>query len=198
MEGEIFRRVFVPLDTPDLDQAREICRAVAGHVGGVKLGKEFFTALGPRGVASINELGLPLFLDLKFHDIPNTVAGAVRAAMALGPFMLNVHAQGGLNVHAQGGAAMMRAAAEAVAESSPAGSGNRPLVLGVTVLTSLDAADLAAVGVAASPLDQVKRLAGLAQDAGLDGVVCAGAEIEPLRVQCGAAQRVAAEMDHAG
>ena len=93
---------------------------------------------------------------------------------------------------------MMRAAAEAVAESSPAGSGNRPLVLGVTVLTSLDAADLAAVGVAASPLDQVKRLAGLAQDAGLDGVVCAGAEIESLRVQCGAAQRVAAEMDHAG
>ncbi len=177
MTGENFRRVFVALDTTDLDVALQVCRAVEGKVGGVKLGKEFFTALGPQGAAPILELGLPLFLDLKFHDIPNTVAGAVAAAMALRPFMLNVHAAGGR--------AMMRAAAEAATEASEAAGCVRPLVLGVTVLTSLDEADLASVGLPASPLDQVKKLAGLAQECGLDGVVCSGAEIEPLRAQCG-------------
>ncbi len=106
-------RIFVPLDTPDLDTALHIARTLKGHVGGVKIGKEFFTALGPAGVASIAQEGMPLFLDLKFHDIPNTVAGAVRSAIAMAPMILNVHAAGG--------SAMMAAAADAAGEEAPLG-----------------------------------------------------------------------------
>jgi orotidine-5'-phosphate decarboxylase len=119
--------------------------------------------------------GLPVFLDLKFHDIPNTVADAVRAALALAPVMLTVHASGG--------AAMMRAAADAAEEAGA----NRPLVLGVTVLTSLGADDLAATGLAGPVPDQVMRLARLAQASGLDGVVCSAREVAALRAECGAA-----------
>jgi orotidine-5'-phosphate decarboxylase len=119
-----------------------------------------------------------LFLDLKFHDIPNTVAAAVRAAVPLQPFMLNVHAAGGT--------AMMRAAAEAAASESAKLGLARPLVLAVTVLTSLDAKDLGAVGIPASPGDQVTRLASLAQSCGLDGVVCSAEEVAALRKLCGA------------
>ena len=177
MGGENFKRIFAALDTTYMDVALGICEAVEGKVGGVKLGNEFFTSLGPSGAQPVLDLGLPLFLDLKYHDIPNTVAGAVSAAMALRPFMLNVHAAGG--------AAMMAAAAKAADDAAEAAGCPRPLVLGVTVLTSLDEADLNAAGVGGSPLDQVKRLAGLAQKNGLNGVVCSGAEIEPLRAQCG-------------
>ena len=166
-------RLFVALDTPDLDGALSLAGSLAGVVGGVKLGKAFFTANGPQGVKRIAAAGLPVFLDLKFHDIPNTVADAVRAALPLAPVMLTVHASGG--------AAMMRAAADAAREAGA----NRPLVLGVTVLTSLGAEDLAASGLAGPVPDQVMRLARLAQASGLDGVVCSAREAAALRVECG-------------
>ena len=167
-------RVFVALDTPDMDGALSLAGSLAGVVGGIKLGKAFFTANGPQGVERIAATGLPVFLDLKFHDIPNTVADAVRAALSLAPVMLTVHASGG--------AAMMRAAADAAREAGA----NRPLVLGVTVLTSLGAEDLAATGLAGPVPDQVMRLARLAQASGLDGVVCSAREAAALRAECGA------------
>jgi orotidine-5'-phosphate decarboxylase len=165
--------VFVALDTPDVDRARAMAKAVGANVGGVKLGKEFFTANGPDGVARVARTGRRIFLDLKFHDIPNTVAGAVRSALALKPFMMNVHASGG--------AAMMKAAAAAAAEAGA----ERPLMLAVTVLTSLDADDLQAVGQDVDTKHQVVRLALLAKESGLDGVVCSPHEIKALRNACG-------------
>ena len=169
------KRIFVALDTQDADCAVTLTGGLQGLVGGIKLGKEFFTAQGPDGVGRVCEASqLPLFLDLKFHDIPNTVAGAVRAALNLKPFMLNVHAGGG--------AAMMRAAAAAAAEAGA----DRPLVLGVTVLTSLGDDELGAVGVSGSASEQVVRLAKLAEECGLDGVVCSAREIVALRSACGA------------
>ena len=164
-------RIFVALDTTDLDRALALGRGLKGFVGGVKVGKEFFTALGPAGVGALGELGLPVFLDLKFHDIPATVVGAVRAALALKPFIINVHASGG--------AEMMRAAVEA------ADGPDRPLVVAVTVLTSLADEDLAATGVAGDAAAQVLRLAGLAKRSGLDGVVCSAREAEALRAALG-------------
>lgn len=166
--------IFVALDTQDTARAASLAAAVQGRVGGIKIGKEFFTANGPEAVRRVQgEAGLPLFLDLKFHDIPNTVASAVRAALAMKPFMLNVHAGGG--------ATMMRAAAAAARE---AGDG-RPLVIGVTVLTSLGDDDLAAMGVSGTTADQVVRLGRLTQECGLDGVVCSAKEIVALRRACG-------------
>jgi len=164
--------VFCALDTTDVDRAASLAQSLKGHVGGLKIGKEFFTAHGPAGVRRVIPEGTPLFLDLKFHDIPNTVAGAVRAATALSPAILNVHAAGGR--------AMMEAARTAAQESE-----TPPWVLAVTVLTSLDASDLADIGVHGLPADQVVRLATLAQRAGLDGVVCAAQEIAALRRECG-------------
>jgi orotidine-5'-phosphate decarboxylase len=168
-------RIFVALDTTDLDRALALGRGLKGFIGGVKVGKEFFTALGPAGVGALGELGLPVFLDLKFHDIPATVAGAVRAALALKPFIINVHASGG--------AAMMRAAVEAA--DGPAPAFNKPLVVAVTVLTSLADEDLAATGVAGDAAAQVLRLAQLAKRSGLDGVVCSAREAEALRAALG-------------
>ncbi len=167
-------RVFVALDTPDAGRALSLAGSLAGLVGGIKLGKAFFTANGPQGVRRIAAAGLPVFLDLKFHDIPATVADAVRAALPLAPVMLTVHASGG--------AAMMAAAAEAAGEAGA----DRPLVLGVTVLTSLGEGDLAATGSAGPVPDQVMRLARLAQASGLDGVVCSAGEAAALRAECGA------------
>ena len=166
-------RTFVALDTTDLDHALNLAKSLSGHVGGMKVGKEFFTACGPDGVRAVTDCGMPVFLDLKFHDIPNTVAGAIRASLGLGPFMVNVHASGG--------EAMMRAAAAAAAE---AGEG-RPIVLAVTVLTSMDESDLRGVGVESSVPDQVMRLASLAEYSGLDGVVCSAREVEDLREHLG-------------
>lgn len=170
--------VFVALDTTDLDQAIAWANAVRPHVGGVKLGLEFFNSNGPDGVRRVVDLGLPVFLDLKFHDIPNTVAGAVRAVAGLGAAMVNVHASGG--------SAMLSAAAQAAAEYGE----NRPLVIAVTVLTSLDDGDLASVGQAAPAASQVERLARLTLSCGLDGVVCSSAEIVALRAACGAEFRL--------
>lgn len=170
-------RIFAALDTQDLGRAAGLARALAGSVGGVKLGKEFFTAQGPDGVRAVAG-GERLFLDLKFHDIPNTVAGAVRAAAHLRPAFVNVHTAGGR--------AMMQAAAEAAREAAEDTEAPRPLVLGVTVLTSLDDEDLATVGQLGPAGEQVVRLARLAQASGLDGVVCSAREIAALRQACGA------------
>jgi orotidine-5'-phosphate decarboxylase len=164
--------VFVALDTTDLDYARQLAHRVRGQVGGLKLGLEFFTAHGPHGVRSFEALDLPIFLDLKFHDIPNTVAGACRSAAHLGVSILNVHAQGG--------AGMMRAALEATRSVSASTK-----VIAVTVLTSLSDEDLPAVGLMPPVADQVLRLASLAQQCGLDGVVCSAHEISRLRSELG-------------
>jgi orotidine-5'-phosphate decarboxylase len=164
--------VYVALDTPDLDHALALAAAVAPHVGGLKLGKEFLAAHGPQALSRFKPFGLPIFADTKFHDIPNTVAGAVRATTALG-----VHI---VNVHASGGEAMMKAARDAAKEVDPA-----TRVIAVTVLTSLSDADLAAVGQPTPARDQVLRLATLTRDCGLDGVVCSAHEIAPIRAALG-------------
>ncbi|MEX0759199.1 MAG: orotidine-5'-phosphate decarboxylase [Tistlia sp.] len=169
-------RLFVALDTQDLERAGQLVSALRGTVGGFKIGKELFTAQGPDGVrAAIG--GEPLFLDLKFHDIPTTVAGALRSALHLRPRIVNVHASGG--------PAMLKAAVEAVREAAEDLECERPWLVAVTVLTSLDDADLVAVGQDAPAGRQVLRLARLAQDCGLDGVVCSPREIAPLREACG-------------
>ena len=157
--------IFVAVDTPDLDHALAIAHAVREHAGGVKLGLEFFCANGPDGVQKLSELGLPVFLDLKLHDIPNTVAKAVAALAPLAPSILTVHAAGGR---------AMLAAAKAAAPSTTK-------VVGVTVLTSLDETDLASAGVYGKPAEQVSRLAGLARSSGIDGIVCSGSELEVVR-----------------
>ncbi len=170
--------LFVAFDLVDKERAVSLARALAGHVGGIKIGKEFFTANGPEGFRRVADVGLPIFLDLKFHDIPTTVARAIRAALPLRPFMLDVHAGGG--------AAMMRAAAEAAAQNAGETGAAKPLVLAVTVLTSLRQADLEELGVTASVQEQVTRMAVLAKSCGLDGAVCSCAELMALRGACGA------------
>lgn len=169
-------RIFVALDTTDLDRAVTLARALSGRVGGVKLGKEFFTARGPQGVAAVTAERLPLFLDLKFHDIPNTVAGAVASAAALGCFMLTVHASGG--------GAMVRAAAEA-ADKAASAAGHKPLVVAVTVLTSLADDDLDQVGQKGPVAEQVDRLGRLAFGSGADGLVASPLEVAGLRAALG-------------
>jgi orotidine-5'-phosphate decarboxylase len=166
--------IFTAIDTTDLEAARSLGKTLAPVTGGIKLGKEFFTAYGPQGVLSVAGQETPLFLDLKFHDIPNTVAGGVRAAAkTLMPNMLTIHASGG--------PAMIRAAADASAEFESL----RPLILAVTVLTSMDDADLASVGISQSAHDQVIQLAELAQNNGADGVICSPQEITAIRDVCG-------------
>lgn len=154
-------KIFVALDTPDLAEARALAHRVRRHVGGVKLGLEFFTANGPAGVHEIAALGLPVFLDLKLHDIPNTVAKAVQALRPIAPAVLTVHASGG----------------RAMLEDAKAAAPAHTKVVAVTTLTSLDANDLRSIGVMSDPHAQVLRLADLARDAGLDGVVCSGVEV---------------------
>ncbi len=165
--------VFCALDTTDVSKALAWAKAIKPYVGGLKIGMEFFNANGPQGTAKVAEVGLPIFLDLKLHDIPNTVAGGIRALLPLGIAITNIHAAGG--------PAMMRAAAD---EAAKAGA-KRPKIIGVTMLTSLDASDLTATGVTGTALEHVVRLAKLAQASGLDGVVCSAHEIEPLRRACG-------------
>jgi len=171
-------RILLALDTPDVATAVAQTRAVGTAVDGVKLGLEFFNANGPAGVREVQAEGRALFLDLKFHDIPNTVAGAIRSVLPLRPLMLNVHAGGGPE--------MLRRAAEAVAEAGASAGSDRPLLIAVTVLTSLADEDLAAVGQQPSTLDQVRRLAALAQKQGCDGVVCSPREIAVLKRDRGA------------
>jgi orotidine-5'-phosphate decarboxylase len=170
-------KIFCALDTPSSDVALDWAGRLKGLVGGLKLGLEFFGAQGPDGIRRVAATGMPIFLDLKFHDIPNTVAQAVTSVTPLAPVLMTVHAGGGQ--------AMMRAAAQAAAETAAKAGVARPRLLGVTVLTSLDQGDLAAAGVAGSVEDQVVRLARMAQDSGLDGVVCSPKEIAPIRRACG-------------
>ena len=170
--------VFCAIDTPDVGAAEKLAVDLKGAAGGIKLGKEFFTANGPDGVIRVRDAGgVPVFLDLKFHDIPNTVAGAVRIACKMIPYMMTIHASGG--------PAMIRAAADAAVAGGDANGGARPQIIAVTVLTSLDQADLKAVGVSDTPSDQVRRLAALAQQNGADGIVCSPHEIEVLRQDLG-------------
>jgi len=169
--------ILVALDTTDLEQARAWARATAGSVAGLKLGLEFFTAQGPAGVRRVAEAGAPIFLDLKFHDIPNTVAGAIRGVAPLAPAIVNVHAAGG--------AAMLRAAADAAGDAAAKLGVPPPKVIAVTVLTSLADDDLVAVGQPGGAAEQVRRLAALSRECGLDGVVCSPHEIAPLRRDLG-------------
>lgn len=166
--------IFCALDTTDLGRATEWTAAVASGGSGIKIGYELFDAHGPDGVRRLTTDGdPPLFLDLKLHDIPNTVAAAVRAVSGLSPFFLTVHATGG--------PAMMQAARNAAASAGD----NRPRIIAVTVLTSLDDEDLAAVGIEGPTTERAVELAKLAQTCGLDGVVCSPLEIKAIRAACG-------------
>ena len=171
------QRIYVPLDNVDLEQSVRLSLMLKDLIGGVKIGKEFFTKFGPEGVIKIKNLGMPIFLDLKFHDIPNTVAGAIRSAIRLEPSMLNVHAQGGRD--------MLLASRDAIDNEINKLGCKRPLLLGVTVLTSMDKRDLLETGVDGSVLEQVKRLTVLCAESGLDGVVCSANEIETVREVAG-------------
>lgn len=159
--------IFLALDLPRLDAAEAMARKVSGHIGGLKLGLEFFCAHGHHGVHEIAKLGLPLFLDLKFHDIPNTVAGAMQAIHVLEPAIVTVHASGG----------------RAMMEDAKAAAGEHCKVVAVTVLTSLDESDLKRAGVDGTPRDQALRLAELAEASGLDGIVCSGQEVADVHGQ---------------
>jgi orotidine-5'-phosphate decarboxylase len=165
-------KIFCAVDTPDIEKAKNLVRDLVPVIGGVKLGLEFFNTHGPEGIEKVLA-GVPeakLFLDLKYHDIPNTVAGAVRSVSErFKPAYLNVHVAGGPE--------MLRAARDSCAP------GTR--ILGVTVLTSIDEKTLDQIGQGYSAEDQVRRLAGLAREAGLDGVVCSAREIEIVRSECG-------------
>jgi len=159
--------VYLALDLPRLDAAEALARKVAGHIGGLKLGLEFFYAHGHHGVHEIAKIGLPIFLDLKLHDIPNTVAAAMQAIHVLEPAIVTIHASGG----------------RAMMEDAKAAAGEHCKVVGVTVLTSLDERDLQRAGVSGTPHDQALRLAELAQASGLDGIVCSGHEVASVHSQ---------------
>lgn len=171
-KNNITNCIFVALDTIDIDDAVNLAASLKGLVGGIKIGKEFFTAQGPHGVRQIAKLGMPLFIDLKFHDIPNTVASAVRALLPLNPFLINVHASGGAD--------MMRAAVNAAKESN-----SPPYIVAVTILTSLNQLDIETIGLRGTIEERTIALAELAQNSGLDGVVCSAKEITALRKACG-------------
>ncbi|MFD2234976.1 orotidine-5'-phosphate decarboxylase [Phaeospirillum tilakii] len=169
--------VFVSLDTTEPARVAAWSHCLAGRVGGLKLGLEYFTAVGPAGLDVVRDVGLPLFLDLKLHDIPNTVAAAMRGVARLGVAVTTLHASGG--------AEMIRAAVGA-ARDTAAGLGlAAPKVVAVTVLTSLDQQAAEAVGFAGPIEDQVRRLARLTQEAGADGVVCSPLEVAAVRAECG-------------
>lgn len=159
--------VYLALDVPRLDAAQALALKVKDHIGGIKLGLEFFCAHGHHGVRELQKLGLPIFLDLKLHDIPNTVAAAMQAINVLNPAVVTIHAAGG----------------RAMMEEAKAAAGENTKVVAVTVLTSLDNDDLTAIGIKADPMEQALNLAALAHSAGLDGIVCSGHEVGAIRQQ---------------
>jgi len=159
--------IYLALDLPQIEPAKALIEKVRAHIGGVKLGLEFYCAHGPHGVHEIARMGLPIFLDLKFHDIPNTVAGAMQAVHVYEPAIVTVHTSGG----------------RAMMEDAKAAAADGCRVVGVTMLTSLDENDLKRTGVDDTPRDHVMRLAELAQTAGLDGIVCSGEEVGAVRRQ---------------
>lgn len=169
--------IICAVDTPDIQTAEELAIALKGNVGALKLGLEFFTNHGSAGVEIVAAHKVPIFLDLKFHDIPNTVAGAVRGTAGCEAFMMTVHTAGGKE--------MLKAAVQAANDVADMTGKERPQVIGVTVLTSLDTQDLPPLGIQGSVQDQVKRLADVAMKVGLDGLVCSAKEIELLRSHCG-------------
>ncbi|MCH1568151.1 MAG: orotidine-5'-phosphate decarboxylase [Alphaproteobacteria bacterium] len=169
-------QVYAAIDTPDKGRAADMAEQLSGRVDGLKIGMEFFYAHNSVGYAMLAQSGLPIFLDLKLHDIPNTVAQAVRALAPLEPTLLNVHAGGG--------AAMMQAAADAAGDANDNGL-RAPTMLAVTILTSLAEADLHDMGISGTPRDQVLRLAALARANGMGGVVCSAHEIDALRAEMG-------------
>jgi orotidine-5'-phosphate decarboxylase len=159
--------IYLALDLPRLDAAKALAEKVKGHVGGLKLGLEFFCAHGAHGVHEIANVGLPIFLDLKLHDIPNTVAGAMQAIHVMEPAIVTIHASGG----------------RAMMEDAKAAASEHTKVVAVTMLTSLDERDLARTGVNGTPRDHVMRLAELAEASGLDGIVCSGQEVKAVHNQ---------------
>ena len=169
--------VYCAIDVPEIDAAGQLAHQLGTHVGGLKIGMEFFYAHGRAGYAHLAGFGHNIFLDLKLHDIPNTVAAAVRTLVPLAPAYLNVHAAGG--------AEMMAAAARAAASAADEAKQTRPKMLAVTVLTSMSDADLQDIGVSGTPREQVLRLATLAGKNGMDGVVCSAEEVELLRREMG-------------
>ena len=170
-------QLLIALDVDSLARAVETAALLHGVVGGLKVGKQLFVSEGPHIVQTLAARGERVFLDLKFHDIPNTVAGAVRAATRIGTWMLNVHASGGRE--------MMRAAIDAAGDEATRQNRPRPLVIAVTVLTSIDQATLQSVGVTRPLIDQVEALALLARESGLDGVVASAQEASRIRAACG-------------
>jgi orotidine-5'-phosphate decarboxylase len=167
----VTKRIIIALDFETAVQAKNLLAQLDSSLCRVKIGKELFTASGPKLVREVISSGFDVFLDLKFHDIPNTVARAVKVAADLGVWMLNVHASGGLTMMEQA-----RLALEGM-------DSRRPLLIGVTVLTSMEKEDLQQIGIASNPEEQVSKLAFLSRDAGLDGVVCSAAETDLLRAQ---------------
>ena len=172
-----YNPVICAIDTTNIDQARKLIAEICPYVGAIKLGLEYFVANGAAGVHAVADLHVPLFLDLKFHDIPNTVSKAIIATAGIECFMMTVHTAGGRT--------MLRDAINASAEVAQVTGKNRPFILGVTILTSLDQDDLHMVGIHDRLDEEVKRLAILAQSAMLDGVVCSPQEITMLREACG-------------
>lgn len=156
--------IYLALDLPQLREAKDLATRVKSHIGGIKLGLEFFCAHGAHGVHMLSGLGLPVFLDLKLYDIPNTVARAMQAIHVLEPAIVTVHASGG----------------RAMMEDAKAAAGEHTKVVGVTTLTSMDDRDLARTGIEGSAHDQVMRLTDLAREAGLDGIVCSGKEVKAV------------------
>lgn len=170
-------QLLIALDVPTGGEALRLADLLRGSVGGFKIGSQLFTAEGPAIVRALTGRGDRVFLDLKFHDIPNTVANAVAAATSLGAWMVNVHASGGTK--------MMQAAAEAARKTASTEGRAAPLVIAVTVLTSMTAAAMSEAGTNVPVIDQVSRLARLAQEAGLDGVVASPQETSAIRALCG-------------
>ena len=170
------KKIIVALDTIDTNEALGITKLIP-NVGAFKLGLEYFCSNGPKGISKISETGIKIFLDLKFHDIPNTVAGAIKASLDLEPFMMTVHLSGGYN--------MLHRTMEEVKEYCSKKSLKRPLILGVSVLTSIDNNDFSSLGIIGKVEDQVIRLAKLAEHARLDGLVCSAKELKVVKKETG-------------
>ena len=170
------KKIIVALDTTDISQALALTKLIP-DVGAFKLGLEYFCANGPEGIIKISETGIKIFLDLKFHDIPNTVAGAIKASLNMEPYMMTVHLSGGYN--------MLHRTMEEVKEYCAKNSLKIPLILGVSVLTSIDDNDFTSLGLIGKVEDQVIRLAKLAKDADLDGMVCSAKELKRVKKKMG-------------